>query len=69
MIVGPSPDSALRACKPTEGQAWTHLLCAVFIPETQFTDSLRLRVVEGISAIGYARWNNVSDETVHAFVF
>jgi hypothetical protein len=39
----------LRACKPTEGQGWTHILCAVFTPEITFTDTSRLRLVEGLN--------------------
>ncbi|KAH9945765.1 hypothetical protein B0H21DRAFT_860461 [Amylocystis lapponica] len=54
----PPPDSYLRACKPTEGQAWVHVLCSVFIPEVTYADALRLRLVEGISAIPQYRWSN-----------
>lgn len=59
-IIYPPPDSYLRACKPTEGQAWVHVLCSVFIPELQYSDAARLRLVEGISAIPQYRWQNVS---------
>ena len=59
-LVYPPPDSYLRACKPTEGQAWVHVLCSVFIPEITFSDAARLRLVEGISAIPQYRWQNVS---------
>jgi len=52
----PPPDSFLRACKPTEGQGWAHVLCSVFTPETTFTDSSRLRLVEGLTAISRHRW-------------
>ncbi|KAF9038560.1 hypothetical protein BJ165DRAFT_1416696 [Panaeolus papilionaceus] len=52
----PPSDSFLRACKPTEGQGWTHTLCAVFTPELKFTDSSRLRLVEGISTIARHKW-------------
>ncbi|KAJ7580151.1 hypothetical protein C8J56DRAFT_795466 [Mycena floridula] len=55
-IAGPEPDSFLRACKPTEGQGWAHLLCAVFIPEIQFTDTSRFRLVEGLSVLNTHRW-------------
>ncbi|KAF5373286.1 hypothetical protein D9615_007375 [Tricholomella constricta] len=44
----PSPDSFLRACKPTEGQGWAHVLCSVFTGELMFTDASKLRVVEGL---------------------
>ncbi|KAI0339680.1 hypothetical protein BDW22DRAFT_1486765 [Trametopsis cervina] len=54
----PSADSFLRACKPTEGQGWVHVLCSVFIPEVSFTDAVRLRRVEGISTIPSYRWMN-----------
>ncbi|KAI0794573.1 hypothetical protein C8Q74DRAFT_1366004 [Fomes fomentarius] len=57
-IIYPPPDSYLRACKPTEGQAWVHVLCSVFIPELQYSDAARLRLVEGISAIPQYRWQN-----------
>lgn len=52
----PPHDTFLRACKPTEGQGWTHLLCAVFTPELTFTDAARLRLVEGMSTISRHRW-------------
>ena len=52
--------SYLRACKPTEGQGWIHVLCSVFIPECQFSDALQLRIVEGISTIPRSRWASVS---------
>ncbi|KDQ61451.1 hypothetical protein JAAARDRAFT_190222 [Jaapia argillacea MUCL 33604] len=54
----PAPDTYLRACKPTEGQGWVHSLCSVFIPETTFSDSSRLRVVEGISTVPTNRWSS-----------
>ncbi|KAJ3528710.1 hypothetical protein NM688_g7960 [Phlebia brevispora] len=54
----PPPDTYLRACKPTEGQAWVHILCAVFIPEITFSDASRLRLVEGVSTIPQYRWMN-----------
>ena len=59
-LIYPPPDSYLRACKPTEGQAWVHVLCSVFIPELMYSDATRLRLVEGISAIPQHRWQNVS---------
>ncbi|TFK39718.1 hypothetical protein BDQ12DRAFT_697826 [Crucibulum laeve] len=52
----PPADSYLRACKPTEGQGWSHILCAVFTPELTFTDSSRLRLVEGLNTISRHRW-------------
>ncbi|KAG6829064.1 hypothetical protein H0H92_005838 [Tricholoma furcatifolium] len=57
----PSPpaDSFLRACKPTEGQGWVHLLCSVFTPELTFTDASKLRLVEGMSTISRYRWATV----------
>ncbi|KAA1470162.1 hypothetical protein DENSPDRAFT_835896 [Dentipellis sp. KUC8613] len=54
----PPPDTFLRMCKPTEGQGWAHVLCAVFTPEVTFSDSSRLRVVEGISTIPSHRWSS-----------
>ncbi|KAN0109125.1 hypothetical protein V8E52_009647 [Russula decolorans] len=53
----PPADSFLRVCKPTEGQGWVHLACAVFIPEITFSDAKRLRIVEGISTIPTHRWS------------
>ncbi|KIJ65499.1 hypothetical protein HYDPIDRAFT_39434 [Hydnomerulius pinastri MD-312] len=50
-------DSFLRAVKPTEGQGWVHVLCAVFSPEVSFTDVSSLRIVEGISTIPRSRWS------------
>jgi hypothetical protein len=55
----PPADSFLRVCKPTEGQGWVHLACAVFIPEITFSDAKRLRIVEGISTIPIHRWSTV----------
>lgn len=52
----PSSDSFLRACKPTEGQGWAHVLCSVFTPEITFTDASRLRLVEGLTTISRHRW-------------
>ncbi|KAJ8473751.1 hypothetical protein ONZ51_g7685 [Trametes cubensis] len=57
-LIYPPPDSYLRACKPTEGQAWVHVLCSVFIPEITYSDATRLRLVEGVSAIPQYRWQN-----------
>ncbi|TBU61777.1 hypothetical protein BD310DRAFT_919862 [Dichomitus squalens] len=57
-LIYPPPDSYLRACKPTEGQAWVHVLCSVFIPEISYSDAGKLRLVEGISAIPVHRWQN-----------
>ncbi|TCD67928.1 putative PHD type zinc finger protein with BAH domain-containing protein [Steccherinum ochraceum] len=54
----PPPDSFLRSCKPTEGQAWVHTVCSVFIPEVLYSDASRLRLVEGISTIPVYRWMN-----------
>lgn len=56
----PAPDTFLRAQKPTEGQGWVHVLCSVFIPELTFSDTTRLRLVEGISVINPHRWLTVS---------
>ena len=55
----PPADSFLRVCKPTEGQGWVHLACAVFLPEIMFSDAKRLRIVEGISTIPTHRWSTV----------
>ncbi|KIY68025.1 hypothetical protein CYLTODRAFT_431056 [Cylindrobasidium torrendii FP15055 ss-10] len=53
---GPSPKTFHRACKPTEGAQWAHVVCAVFIPELLFSDCERLRLVEGASTIVHHRW-------------
>ncbi|KAF9530368.1 hypothetical protein CPB83DRAFT_763157 [Crepidotus variabilis] len=53
----PAPDSFLRACKPTEGQGWAHVLCAVFTPELTFTDASRLRLVEGLNTVARHKWS------------
>ena len=58
-MIWPPSDSFLRACKPTEGQGWVHILCSVFVPEVSFTDATRLRVAEGISTISRQRWTSV----------
>lgn len=47
----------LRAVKPTEGQGWVHVLCAVFSPEVSFTDASRFQLAEGISTIPRSRWS------------
>ncbi|TFY51302.1 hypothetical protein EVJ58_g10639 [Rhodofomes roseus] len=49
--VYPPPDTYLRACKPTEGQAWVHVICSVFVPEVSYSDATRLRLVEGVSTV------------------
>jgi len=54
----PTPDNYLRSCKPTEGQAWVHTLCSVFMPEVMYSDASRLRLVEGISVVPQYRWSN-----------
>ncbi|KII85994.1 hypothetical protein PLICRDRAFT_56467 [Plicaturopsis crispa FD-325 SS-3] len=54
----PVADTYLRISKPTEGQGWAHVLCSTFIPEVSFTDSERLRLVEGISTIPRQRWSS-----------
>lgn len=60
MKTWPPADTLLRACKPTEGQGWTHLLCAVFTPELTFTEASKLRLVEGMSTISKHKWMAVS---------
>ncbi|KAG6900023.1 hypothetical protein C0993_004080 [Termitomyces sp. T159_Od127] len=55
----PPSNSFLRACKPTEGQGWVHVLCAVFTNELTFTDASKLRLVEGLSTITRHRWVTV----------
>lgn len=59
----PPADTFLRAQKPTEGQGWVHVICSVFIPELTFSDTTRLRLVEGISVINPHRWLTVSPPT------
>ncbi|KAK2464013.1 hypothetical protein APHAL10511_003957 [Amanita phalloides] len=51
-----SPDSFLRACKPTEGQGWVHVICSVFVPEPIFSNAPDLRLVEGLSTVARHRW-------------
>ena len=66
VVCGPIPplgsmtQTILRAHKPTEGQGWIHVLCSIYHPECQYSDSSRLRVVEGISLIPKNRWSRVS---------
>ena len=60
MTTWPLPDTFLRACKPTEGQGWTHVLCAVFTQEITFTDASRLRLVEGLNTVTRHKWSAVS---------
>ncbi|KAL0574305.1 putative PHD type zinc finger protein with BAH domain-containing protein [Marasmius crinis-equi] len=57
-VIGPSPDSYLRACKPTEAQGWAHVLCSVFMPNLEFTDSGHLKAVEGLSTLSAHRWTS-----------
>lgn len=56
-----NPNCFLRACKPTEGHGWIHVLCAVFTPELTFSDASRLRLVEGVSIIPQHRWTAKCD--------
>ncbi|KAF8315379.1 hypothetical protein DL93DRAFT_2227431 [Clavulina sp. PMI_390] len=51
-----SADSSyLKVHLPTESQGWVHALCAIFAPEVQFSDSVRMRLVEGLSSIAETR--------------
>ncbi|KAJ3875005.1 hypothetical protein F5051DRAFT_334667 [Lentinula edodes] len=50
------PGSYLQACKVTESQGWAHVLCSVFIPEINFTNTSTMRSVEGITGIPNRRW-------------
>ncbi|KAF9560108.1 hypothetical protein CPC08DRAFT_708307 [Agrocybe pediades] len=53
----PPADTFLRASKPTEGQGWTHVLCAVFTSELTFADASRLRLVEGLNTVSRHKWS------------
>ncbi|KAH7867753.1 PHD-zinc-finger like domain-containing protein [Lentinula edodes] len=50
------PGSYLQACKVTESHGWAHVLCSVFIPEINFTNTSTMRSVEGITGIPNRRW-------------
>lgn len=54
------PGSYLQACKVTESHGWAHVLCSVFIPEINFTNTSTMRSVEGITGIPNRRWMAVS---------
>jgi hypothetical protein len=49
----------LHAVKPTEGYKWTHVLCATFVPELQWSDGSRLKVTEGIMSLKHASFGEV----------
>ncbi len=49
--------------KPTEGYKWAHILCSIFVPEVMYTEAIRLRVAEGISALPLERWQRVSSQS------
>ncbi|KDQ26518.1 hypothetical protein PLEOSDRAFT_1105423 [Pleurotus ostreatus PC15] len=51
-------DNFLRAFKPTEGQGWAHVLCAVFTNDLTFTDASRLRLVEGMNTMNPRRFSS-----------
>ncbi|KLO07425.1 hypothetical protein SCHPADRAFT_945298 [Schizopora paradoxa] len=63
-VPNPPSDTYLRACKPTEGHGWVHVLCAVFIPEVEFADTETLKPVEGLSTIPKHRWTTTDGGAV-----
>lgn len=57
----PPPLTALDAVKPTECNNWTHLICAVWMPEVLFSDTERMKMVEGAGNLPVWRYSAVSD--------
>jgi hypothetical protein len=55
------PLGALDAVKPTECNNWTHLQCALFMPEVVFTEPERLRIVEGAGSLPFWRYEAQCD--------
>ena len=48
-----------HALKPTANNNWTHVTCALFLPETRFGQARDLKPVEGIGSIQPQRWSQV----------
>lgn len=50
------PLTALDAYKPTECNNWAHAICAVWMPDILFTDTEKLKLVEGAGSLPYWRY-------------
>lgn len=50
------PLSVLDAFKPTECNNWAHAVCAVWMPDVLFTDTERLKLVEGVGNLPFWRY-------------
>lgn len=53
-----SPLTALDAVKPTECNNWAHLICAAWMPDVAFTDTKRMKLVEGAGNLPWWRYNS-----------
>jgi hypothetical protein len=53
----------LQAVKPTEGYKWTHVLCATFTPDLQWSDGGHLQLTEGIMSLKPNQFGDVSLES------
>ncbi|KAF9906089.1 putative PHD type zinc finger protein with BAH domain-containing protein [Linnemannia zychae] len=49
-------DTEPQALKRTTGHNWAHILCAVWIPETNFVDVEALSPIESVGRIRHDRW-------------
>ncbi|KAK3835742.1 MAG: hypothetical protein J3R72DRAFT_451185 [Linnemannia gamsii] len=49
-------DDQPQALKRTTGHNWAHILCAVWIPETNFVDVEALSPIESVGRIRHERW-------------
>ncbi|KAK3840326.1 MAG: hypothetical protein JOS17DRAFT_726745 [Linnemannia elongata] len=49
-------DDQPQAIKRTTGHNWAHILCAVWIPETNFVDVEALSPIESVGRIRHERW-------------
>jgi hypothetical protein len=56
-----APLGALDAVKPTECNNWTHLYCAILMPEVVFTEPERMRMVEGAGNLPFWRYEAQCD--------
>lgn len=50
----------LQAVKPTEGYKWTHVLCATFTPDLQWSDGGHLQLTEGIMSLKANQFGDVN---------
>lgn len=64
--------TALDVYKPTECNNWVHLLCSLWTPHVQYTDTKTLKLVEGVGSLPLSRYEarcSICNEVRGACVF